>query len=112
MQLAGDPWPDIDKVVRGQGIRGPVKLLNLVSLEGLWGGFPPQVATVAYLEGNSATAYLIDRYGMEKVREILGLLADGKPIAAAIQDRLFITYDQFENRWIDELNDKLKSGRS
>lgn len=107
MQLAGDPWPDLNKVIRGQ-----VTLISLSSLEGPWMGMPANVATVAYLEGNSATAYLVDRYGMEKVREIVGRLADGQPIAAAVQDRLFITYEQFQQRWIDELNEKMKAGRS
>lgn len=103
MQLAGDPWPDIDQLVRGQ-----VTLIPLNYLEGSWGGLPANAATVAYLEGNSATLYLIDRFGMEKVREIIGLLANGQPIAAAVQDRLFIPYDQFQRRWIDTLNEKLR----
>jgi Tfp pilus assembly protein PilF len=107
MQLAGDPWPDLDKVIRGQVI-----LINLSRLEGPWMGLPPQAATVAYLEGNSATAYMIERFGMEKVREIIGQLANGQPIHAAIQDRLFIPYDDFQRRWIDELNEKIKAGRS
>ncbi len=103
MQLAGDPWPDIDQLVRGQ-----VTLIPLNNLEGGWGGLPSNAATVAYLEGNSATLYLIDRFGMEKVREIIGLLANGQPIGAAVQDRLFIPYDQFQRRWIDTLNEKLR----
>lgn len=107
MQLAGDPWPDLDKVIRGQ-----VSLIRLSSLEGPWMGMSANVATVAYLEGNSATLYMIDRYGMDKVREIVGQLANGQPIGAAVQDRLFITYEQFQQRWIDELNEKLKAGRS
>jgi hypothetical protein len=106
MQLAGDPWPDLDKVIRGQ-----VTLINLSSLEGPWVGLPANVATVAYLEGNSATLYLIDRYGMDKVREIVGQIANGQPIAAAMQDRLAITYEQFQQRWLDELNEKMKAGR-
>jgi len=103
MQLAGDPWPDIDQLVRGQ-----VTLIPLNHLEGGWGGLPSNAATVAYLEANSATLYLIDRFGMEKVREIIGLLADGQPIGAAVQDRLFIPYDQFQRRWVDTLNEKLR----
>ena len=107
MQLAGDPWPDLDKVIRSQ-----VTLIKLSSLEGPWSGLPANAATVAYLEGNSATIYMIERYGMEKVREIVGQLANGQPIAAAVQDRLFITYEQFQQRWIDELNEKIKAGKS
>jgi hypothetical protein len=107
MQLAGDPWPDLDKVIRSH-----VTLIKLSSLEGPWGGLPSNVATVAYMEGNSATIYLMDRFGMEKVREVLGQLANGQTMAAAVQDRLFITYEQFQQRWIDELNEKMKAGRS
>ena len=106
MQLAGDPWPDLDQVIRGE-----VKLIPLNHLEGGWGGFPPQVATVAYLEGNSATLYLIDRFGMQKAREIVDLLASGQTIAAALQDRLFIPYDQFQRQWVENLNEKLRTGK-
>jgi hypothetical protein len=47
---------------------------------------------------------------MDKVREILDRLANGQPIAAAIPDRLFISYEQFQERWIDELNSKIRLG--
>lgn len=107
MQLAGDPPPDIPELVRGQ-----VTLANLTQLEGNWGGLNPRQANVAYLEGNSATKYWIDRFGMQKVREVLEVLAAGQPFPAAMQDRLFITYDQFQQRWLDELNEKLKAGKS
>jgi len=107
MQLAGDPPPDIPELVRGQ-----VSLVNLAQLEGNWSGLNPRQANVAYLEGNSATKYFIDRYGMQKVREVLEVLATGQPFPAAFQDRVFITYDQFQQRWLDELNEKLKAGRS
>ena len=104
MQLAGDPWPDIDELVQGE-----VTLIPLTHLEGGWTTLPVSAATVAYLEGNSATLYLIDRYGMQKVREIIGQLAAGQPIAAAIKDRLFISYDDFQRRWVDNLNLRLKT---
>ncbi|TAL08869.1 MAG: hypothetical protein EPO02_11865 [Nitrospirae bacterium] len=107
MQLAGDPPPDLDKIIRSN-----VTLISLSSLEGPWGGFPQQLANVAYLEGNSATKYFIDRFGMQKVREVMDVMATGQPFPAAFQDRLFITYEDFQRRWIDELNDKIKAGRS
>jgi len=107
MQLAGDPPPDIPELVRGQ-----VTLINLAHLEGPWTGLTGSQALVAYLEGNSATKYFVDRYGMDKVREVLGQLAIGKPFSDAFQDRLFITYEDFQRRWSDELNEKLKAGRS
>jgi hypothetical protein len=106
MQLAGDPWPDLDRVIRGD-----VTLISLDRLEGGWTGFPPNLATVAYLEGNSATAYLIDRYGMGKVQDIIEALAARQPMAAAIKDRLMISYDQFQERWTESINEKIRSGK-
>ena len=107
MQLAGDPWPDIDQIIQGE-----VTLIPLNYLEGGWGRLSSKASMVAYLEGNSATLYLIDRYGMQKVREILGRVAAGEPIGAAIKDRLFISYEQFQHRWTDHLNDKIAAGRT
>jgi tetratricopeptide (TPR) repeat protein len=107
MQLAGDPVPDIPELIRGE-----VQLIPLPYLEGPWGGFPQRVALVAYLEGNSATVYLIDRFSMDKVRELIGVLASGQSIAAAMQDRLFFPYEEFQRRWIDNLNEKLHAGKT
>ncbi|HJU03677.1 MAG TPA: hypothetical protein VJ692_00895 [Nitrospiraceae bacterium] len=102
MQLAGDPPPDIPALVRGE-----ITVLNLTYLEGPWGGLPPQHARVAYLEGNSATRYLIDRYGMDRVRDVLEKMATGLPFAAVFQDRVFISYEDFQRRWVESLNQRL-----
>lgn len=108
MQLAGgEPWPDLDRVLKGE-----VTLVPLNRLEGGWSGFPSDLATVAYLEGNSATAYLIERYGMGKVQDIIESLAGHQPMAAAIQDRLFISYDEFQQRWSENINEKIRAGKS
>jgi len=110
MQLAGDPWPDLDEIVRGRG--RTVTLIPLSNLEGGWGNLPTTLAQLAYLEGNSATLYLIDRFGMEKMRELVGQLSKGQSMDTAVADRLFIPYAEFERRWIDHLNEKLKAGRT
>ncbi|MGH7230492.1 MAG: peptidase MA family metallohydrolase [Nitrospiraceae bacterium] len=102
MQLAGDPPPDIPALIRGD-----VTVVNLTYLEGPWGGLSPPQAMVAYLEGNSATRYLIDRYGMDRVRDVLDKMATGQPFAPAFQDRVFISYDDFQRRWVESLNQRL-----
>ncbi len=107
MQLAGDPPPDIPAFVRGQ-----VTLVNLSYLEGPWGGFPPQQAMVAYLEGNSATKYLIDRFGMSTVRELVERIAKGEPFPSAFYDRVFISYEEFQRRWVEHLNETLQMERT
>ena len=107
MQFAGDPLPDIPELIRGE-----VQLIPLSYLEGPWGALPQKLALVAYLEGNSATVYLIDRFSLQKVRELVGALADGQSIAAAMQDRLFFPYEEFQRRWIDTLNEKIRTGKT
>ncbi len=67
---------------------------------------------MAYLEGNSATAYLIERYGMGKVQDIIESLAGRQPLASAIKDRLFISYDEFQQRWSEDINEKIRAGKS
>ena len=107
MQFAGDPLPDIPELIRGE-----VQLIPLSYLEGPWGALSQKLALVAYLEGNSATVYLIDRFSLQKVREVLGALANGQSIAAAMQDRLFFPYEEFQRRWIDTLNEKIRAGKT
>ncbi len=107
MQFAGDPLADIPELIRGE-----VQLIPLSYLEGPWGALPPKLAMVAYLEGNSATVYLVERFGLQKVRELIGALANGQSIAAAMQDRLFFPYEEFQRRWIDTLNEKIRAGKT
>ncbi len=103
MQLAGDPWPDLDQIVYSE-----VTLIPLSSLEGGWGRFPAPLAIVAYLEGNSATSFLIDRFGMERMRAVIESLAQGESIASAIHGRLFLSYEDFQRRWVDTINEKMR----
>jgi hypothetical protein len=106
MQLAGDPWPDIDQVARG-----PVTIIPLTQIEGGWGGLPHAAATVAYLEANSATRYLIDRYGMGRVQDLLSALALHHAFPAALSDQLSTTYEEFQRQWVNELNARVLTGR-
>ncbi len=81
-------------------------------MEGNWSGLSSKQANLAYLQGNSATKYFIDRFGMQKVREVLEVLSTGQAFPNAMQDRLFIPYEDFQRRWVDDLNDKIKGSRS
>jgi hypothetical protein len=107
MQLANDAPPDIPAFVRGE-----IRLIKLNVLEAPWVGLSSQQALVAYLEGNSATKYLLERHGIGPVRDLLDRVAKGEPFPAAFQDRIFISYEEFERRWIDHLNLTLENGRT
>ena len=67
-------------------------------------------AAVAYLEANSAVHYLIDRFGMPRVQELLAHLKARQAISAAMQSQLSLSYEQFQSRWVDQLQDHGKKG--
>ena len=96
MQLAGDAWPELDQATSGE-----VRIMPLNYLEGPWGSLPTNTATLAYLEANSATRYLIERWGMARVVELLNAFKARQSVAAAIQDKLFVSYEQFHRQWLD-----------
>lgn len=96
MQLAGDAWPELD-----QAMQGDMKVIPLTYLEGSWSALPASTSTVAYLEANSATRYLIERWGMAGVDELLKALQAKSTMAAALQDKLFVSYEQFHQQWLE-----------
>jgi tetratricopeptide (TPR) repeat protein len=96
MQLAGNEWPELDQVMRGE-----VQVIPLQYLEGSWVHLPHNVATLAYLEANSATHFLIERWGMSRVDELLTAFKARESVAAALQAKLFVSYEQFHSRWLD-----------
>jgi tetratricopeptide (TPR) repeat protein len=105
MELSGDRWSDLDQILKQQ-----FTLIPLSALEGSWGGLSGEAATVAYLEANSAVHYLIDRFGMHRVQELLAHLKARQAISAAMQSQLSLSYEQFQSRWVDQLQEHGKKG--
>jgi hypothetical protein len=100
MELSGDRWSDLDQIMRQEFTPIP-----LSSLEGGWGELSSDAATVAYLEANSAVHYLVDRFGMPRVRELLGHLKARQSLSSAMQSQLSLSYEQFQSRWVDQLQE-------
>ena len=98
MELSGDRWSDLDQIMKQE-----FTLIPLPALEGAWGGLSGDAATVAYLEANSATHYLIDRFGMHRVQDLLAHLKAKQGLSAAMQSQLSLSYEQFQSRWVDQL---------
>jgi hypothetical protein len=96
MQLAGDAWPELDQVMGGD-----IQVIPLTYLEGSWSALPASTSAVAYLEANSATRYLIERWGMVGVVELLNALQAKSTIAVALQNKLFVSYEQFHRQWLE-----------
>jgi tetratricopeptide (TPR) repeat protein len=101
MQLAGDPGSDLDQVLQGD-----IKVIPLNYLEGSWTALPASAATLAYLEANSATHYLIERWGFPRVEELLNEFKSKVPVATALQNKLFVSYEQFFHQWLESFEQK------
>ena len=100
MELSGDRWSDLDQIMKQE-----FTLIPLPALEGVWGGLSADAATVAYLEANSAVHYLIDRFGMHRMQELLSHLKARQTLSAAMQSQLSLSYEQFQTRWMDQLQE-------
>lgn len=101
MQLAGNEWSDLD-----QAMPGEIRVIPLQYLEGSWGQLSQDAATLAYLEANSATHFLIERWGMAVVDELLTAFKARESVATALQGKLFVSYEQFHSRWLDTFQQK------
>jgi hypothetical protein len=97
MQLSSDHWPDVEQLRRHE-----VSLIPLTALEGSWAELSGDAASVAYLEADSATRYLINRYGMHEVQQLLLRLKKKQSLPTAIQAQLSLSYDQFQSRWMEQ----------
>jgi tetratricopeptide (TPR) repeat protein len=103
MELSGDRWADLDQLMKQEFAPIP-----LPALESVWGGLSRDAATVAYLEANSAVHYLLDRFGMPRVQELLAHLKAKHTLAAAMQSQLSLSYEQFQSMWMNQLQEHEK----
>jgi tetratricopeptide (TPR) repeat protein len=105
MQLSSDHWPDVEELSRSE-----ISVIPLTALEGSWADLPADAASVAYLEADSATHYLLTRYGMHEVMQLLERLKKKQTLAAAIQAELSLSYDQLQQRWTAHLQEGRTKG--
>jgi len=94
MHLAEDPWSDVEDAKQHSAA-----LIPLTSLQGAWGQLPSESALIAYLEAGSATQNLLDRYSMYGVRQVMTALRDGRSLDTAMQQKLSVSYEQFQRQW-------------
>jgi len=82
--------------------------IPLPALEGAWGGLSSEAATIAYLEANSAVHYLVNRFGMHRVQELLSQLKAKQALSTAMQSQLSLSYEQFQSMWVNQLQEQGK----
>lgn len=81
-------------------------LIPLKDLEAVFSDINNEDATqryLAYLESYTLANYLMKRYNKYKVREILEELGKGQSLETVMRDKLNVTVDEFEKRWLAEL---------
>jgi tetratricopeptide (TPR) repeat protein len=75
------------------------KLPSLTNLEGSFMGLGGGQAQSAYLLSLSSVRYMIDSFGMYRVKDVLDELARGANTGNAISKGITLTYEEFERGW-------------
>ncbi|WP_455245438.1 peptidase MA family metallohydrolase [Petrachloros mirabilis] len=105
MRLSGDTWSDLERLALHQ-----VPSIPLRALEGPWGGLSSDAANIAYLESDSAVGYIIARYGLHEVQQLLIRLKKKQPLPEAILSQFSMSYDQFQTRWLEQAQEESRKG--
>ncbi|HUJ79677.1 MAG TPA: tetratricopeptide repeat protein [Nitrospiria bacterium] len=77
----------------------PGALIPLTALHGSFLEFTSNQAALAYAESFSATRFLIDRYGLPRVKELLQQLSASHPFDQTFETVFFLPYHDFEHLW-------------
>lgn len=99
IHLTEDPWPDME-----ESRQESPPLMPLPSLHGSWAQLPSTSLPTAYLTASAATQHLIDRYSMYTVRQLMNALMTGQPLETAMQQKLSVSYEQFQRQWAQSHN--------
>jgi tetratricopeptide (TPR) repeat protein len=75
------------------------KLPPLSNLEGSFMGLSGGQAMYAYLFSLSSVRYMIDTFGMYRVKSVLDELAKGADTGKAISSGIMLSYEEFERGW-------------
>jgi hypothetical protein len=75
------------------------KLPSLVSLEGSFMGLGSAQAMYAYTLSFSSVRYMVDSFGMYRIKAVLEELGKGADTGKAVSSGIMISYDEFERGW-------------
>jgi len=78
---------------------------RLISVKSLGSTFPadPQQAILSYAESKSIVSYLINRFGWEKMRELLAVFKDGATYDSALKKVFGLDSAALDKQWRDSL---------
>jgi hypothetical protein len=75
------------------------QLIPLRRIEDSFSGLSDRNVGVAYQESYSAVSYLIETYGLYRIKEMLESLSKGTDINQAFKDAFSKTYADFISEW-------------
>jgi len=75
------------------------QLLPLTSLEASFSGLRTENIRTAYWESYSAVSYLIERYGLHRIKKFLLALPKGRDLNQAFEDAFSVSYSEFTSSW-------------
>ena len=73
--------------------------IPLKFLEDRFPSAPTRAVLAAYLESYTAVAYLIDKYGLFRIKELLETLGRSESLDSAFQTVFYTSYSRFVNNW-------------
>ena len=85
------------------------KLPQLSNLEGSFMGLGGDQAVFAYLVSLSSVRYMIDSFGMYRIKDILEQLAAGADTGRAISRSIMLSYEEFDTNWKRSLEQAMVS---
>ncbi len=101
--LASGNLPGSQEAARSLARLPAGTLIPLTTLHGSFLKFSSDQAAIAYTESLSATQYLINRYGLPRVKELLQQLSASRPFERTFEAVFFLPYPEFQHRWQDTL---------
>ena len=107
IHLTEDPWPDME-----ESRQESPPLMPLPSLHGSWPQLPQTSLPTAYLTASTATEHLIDRYSMYTIRQLMNVLMTGQPLETAMQQKLSVSYEQFQRQWAQSHKPQVRTSGS
>jgi len=75
------------------------QLIPLTSLETSFSRLRPENIHIAYWESYSAVSYLIERYGLHRIKKLLLALPRGADLNQAFEDAFSMSYHEFTSSW-------------
>lgn len=75
------------------------RIIPLYELHGTFMNMEESKVSLIYAESYSAVDYLIDRYGIFRVKTLLEELSKRRDFREAFRDLFFVSYDEFQSSW-------------